>query len=105
VIGDNFWKSETHGHRFFAEVLAKKPTTVQAAIDKAASLKEPFTASQVQGHVRWAYTMGGVLEIDGNRYEAPKPKVAKATKAAKVVAPAAARKSAPRRTQKLKRAA
>jgi hypothetical protein len=111
-VGASVWSSpETAGARLYEQVLSKKPSTVQKAIDLAAELKVPFTAKQVMGHLRWLYT-AGELEVDGKSYtpktkepKAAKPPVAKA-KAAKVAAPvAAARKSAPRRTQKIKRAA
>jgi hypothetical protein len=95
-------------------VLSKKPSTVQKVIDLAAELKVPFTAKQVQGHLRWLYT-AGELEVDGKSYT-PKVKEPKAAKPAKVkaakppkaeakaTATAPARKPAQRRTQKLKAA-
>jgi hypothetical protein len=63
-------------------VLSKKPTTVQKAIALASELKEsPFTAKQVQGHLRWLYATGQ-LEVDGKSYtpKVKEPKAAKATK-------------------------
>jgi hypothetical protein len=112
-VGASVWPSpETAGSRLYEQVLSKKPTTVQKVIDLAAELKVPFTAKQVQGHLRWLYT-AGELEVDGKSYtpktkepKAPKAKAVKPPKAeAKATATAAARKSAQRRTQKLKRAA
>jgi hypothetical protein len=113
-VGASVWPSpETAGARLYELVLSKKPTTVQKVIDLAAELKVPFTAKQVQGHLRWLYT-AGQLEVDGKSYtpktkepKAPKVAKVKAAKPPKAEAPAtaAARKPAPRRTQKLKRAA
>ena len=84
-----------------------------ASIDRAANLKEPFTAKQVQGHLRWMYTWGGgPLEIDGQRSAAkaaePKvktaePKVKAEPKAKTKVAAAAVKVE--KRTRTLKRAA
>jgi hypothetical protein len=72
VIGDNLWRPGTPGHRFYAEVLAQGPMTVQECIDKAAALVEPFSAKQVQGPLRWMFTSaGGFLEVDGQRFSAP----------------------------------
>jgi hypothetical protein len=59
-------------------VLSKNPSTVQKVLDLAAKLEQPFTAKQVQGHLRWMYT-AGELEVDGKRYIVQaKPKAAKA---------------------------
>jgi hypothetical protein len=63
-VGNDIWTPETAGARLYAEVLSKKPTTVQKAIDLAAALDPPFTSKQTQGHLRWLYT-AGQLEVDG----------------------------------------
>ena len=69
VIGSNMRRPGTSGHRFYAEVLAKNPATVQAAIDLAKTLAEPINAKQVQAHLRWLYTANGAfLEVDGVRF-------------------------------------
>jgi hypothetical protein len=110
VVGESVWKSGVAGDRLYREVLAKKPSTVQAAIDKAAALAEPFTEKQVQGHLKWMFTAGR-LEIDGKSFAVkakaakPKaePKAAKPTKAETKVA--ATRQRQHRRTQRLKRRA
>jgi hypothetical protein len=80
-VGSSVWPSpETAGARLFEQVLAKKPGTVQKVIDLASELKVPFTAKQVQGHLRWLYT-AGELEVDGKSYT-PKIKEPKAPKKA-----------------------
>jgi hypothetical protein len=87
---------ETAGARLYDQVLAKKPSTIQKVIDAAAELKaQPFTAKQVQGHLRWMFT-ADELEVDGKSYtpktkepkaKAPKPKAEPTGKAeAKAVA-------------------
>jgi hypothetical protein len=75
VHGDNQWKPNTSGFRFYEQVLAKKPATVQVCLDRAAKLDEPFTAKQVQGHLRWLYT-AGEMEVDGKSFPVA-PKIAK----------------------------
>ncbi len=84
VIGGNLWRPGTPAHRFYEQVLGLGTVqTVQECIDKAGSLAEPFTAKQVQGHLRWMYTANGAfLEVDGQRYSAP-PSQTKEKKAAK----------------------
>jgi hypothetical protein len=92
-VGADIWSAETAGSRLYASVLSKKPATIQKAIDLASELKVPFTAKQVQGHLRWLYT-AGQLEVDGKSYtprtapkKAPKPKAQPKAKAeAKAVA-------------------
>ena len=88
VIGGNTWKPGSPGHRFYDEVLAQNPATVQEAITKAAALKEPFNAKQVQGRLRWMFTSSGnLLEVDGQKFAA-EPEVVKPTvKPAKVAKP------------------
>ena len=73
VTGGNLWRPGTPGHRFYEEVLGLGTVqTVQEAIDKAAALKEPFGAQQVQGHLRWMFTSaGGFLEVDGQKFSMP----------------------------------
>jgi hypothetical protein len=74
VTGGNLWRPGTPGHRFYEEVLAQNPATVQEAIDKAAALAEPINAKAVQAHLRWMFTSaGGFLEVDGQRFAAPVP--------------------------------
>jgi hypothetical protein len=84
-VGQDIWTPGTAGARLYSEVLCKNPVTVQKAIDLAAKLEPPFTAKQVQGHLRWLYT-AGQLEVDGKSYvvqakptkakvETPNPKV------------------------------
>ena len=93
VTGGDLWRPGTPGHRFYAEVLAQNPATVQEAIDKAAALVEPFNAKQVQAHLRWMFTSaGGFLEVDGVRYSAPASAPAKAAKEAPAKKPAKAAK-------------
>jgi hypothetical protein len=93
VTGGNTWRPGTPGHRFFAEVLSQNPATVQAAIDLASSLAEPFSVKATQGHMRWLYTSaGGLLEVDGQKFVAPE-KPAKSPKV-KVVAKAEEPKAA-----------
>ena len=92
-------------------MLSKNPTTVQKAIDLAGKLDTPFTAKQVQGHLRWMFT-AGELEVDGKSYavepkkadtsdsktvkaEAEKPKTEKQPEAT-----AAATKRPPAKTKK-----
>ena len=115
-VGQDIWTEGTLGARLYELVLSKNPATVQKAIDKAAALDPPFTAKQVQGHLRWIYT-AGELEVDGKRYivQAKPAKEPKAAKVAKVEKPkakakaetkvAATRKRSFVRTQKLKKAA
>jgi hypothetical protein len=70
VIG-NPWRDGTPGFRFYTEVLAQNPSTVQAAIDLASSLAEPFSVKATQGHLRWLFTSaGGLLEVDGVKFVA-----------------------------------
>jgi hypothetical protein len=78
-VGSDIWTPETAGARLYAEVLSKKPSTVQKAIDLAAALDPAFTVKQVQGHLRWLYT-AGQLTVDDKTYIVPakEPKVAKA---------------------------
>jgi hypothetical protein len=81
LLGGNPWRDGSPGHRFYEQVLAKKPSTVGKAIELAAALAEPFAAKAVQGHLRWMFTMAGAfLEIDGQRHPASlvEPKKAKA---------------------------
>ena len=79
-VGADIWSAETAGSRLYAQVLSKKPSTVQKVIDLAAELKEPFTAKQVMGHLRWRFT-AGEFEVDGKSYtprtKAKEPKAAK----------------------------
>jgi hypothetical protein len=109
-VGSSVWPTpETAGARLYELVLSKKPATIQKVIDLAADLKEPFTAKQVQGHLRWLYT-AGELEVDGKSYTprtapkkapkptAPKPKAVKAE--AKAPATAATRQRAHVKTRK-----
>jgi hypothetical protein len=111
-VGASVWPTpKTAGARLYELVLSKKPSTVQKVIDAAAELKVPFTAKQVQGHLRWMFT-AGELEVDGKSYT-PKTKEPKAPKASKAKTPkpeakaatAAVRKATPKRTQKLRKAA
>jgi hypothetical protein len=93
-VGNDIWSAETAGSRLYAQVLSKKPATVGKAIDMAAELKEPFTAKQVMGHLRWLYT-AGELQVDEKSYtpktKAKEPKAAKAkAKVAKAEAKAPA---------------
>ena len=100
-VGSDIWTPETAGARFYAQVLAQKPTTVQKAIDLAAELKEqPFTAKAVQGHLRWLFT-AGQLEVDGKIYIVP----AKATKEPKPAKEAKGKFKAKIKTQEAKAAA
>ena len=69
VIGGNLWRPGTEANRFYEQVLAKAPATVGECIEKAGALAEPFTAKQVQGHLRWMFTANGAfLEVDGERF-------------------------------------
>jgi hypothetical protein len=91
-IGNDIWTPETAGARFYEQVLSKKPTTVQKAIDLASELKEqPFTAKQVMGHLKWLFTTGE-LEVDGKSYT-PKTKEPKAAKAPQAKPEAKAKKA------------
>lgn len=83
-VGESVWTPETAGARLYEQVLSKKPTTVQKAIDLAAALDPPLTVKQVQGHLRWLYT-GGQLEVDGKSYIVPakEPKAKEPAKEAK----------------------
>jgi hypothetical protein len=120
-VGNDIWTPETAGARLYAEVLSKKPSTVQKAIDLAAALDPPFTVKQVQGHLRWLYT-AGQLTVDDKTYIVPAkaPKAKPEPKAKEVkVGKYAARLKAPKpevkatathqrrmvRTKRLKRAA
>ena len=121
-VGESVWTPETAGARLYEQVLSKKPTTVQKAIDLAAALDPPLTVKQVQGHLRWLYT-GGQLEVDGKSYIVPaKPTKAKVeakpeAKVGKFAARIKAKKAEPKaavavarqrthvKTKKLKRAA
>jgi hypothetical protein len=96
VIGTNMWRPGTPGHRFYEEVLMQNPVTVQECIDKAGALAEPFTAKQIQGHLRWMFTAAGAfLEVDGQRFASPPAPVQKPTaKAEKPVKPKKAKKEA-----------
>ena len=72
IIGGNLWRPGTRAHEFYEQVLTQKPATVGDCIDKAEALAEPFTAKQVQGHLRWLFTANGAfLEVDGERFVAP----------------------------------
>ena len=103
-VGNDIWTPETAGSRLYTQVLSKNPATVQKVIDLAGKLNAPFTAKQVNGHLRWMYTTGE-LEVDGKSYvvAAKEPKTAKAAKAeakkseAKAVV---ARKRTPAKTKK-----
>jgi len=95
VIGGNSWRPGTPGHRFYEQVLSQAPATVGDAIAMAAALTEPFTAKQVQGHLRWIFTSaGGFLEVDGERFVSAPVAVAKPVKKpAEPVAKKVAKKS------------
>ena len=69
-VGSDIWTADTAGSRFYAQVLSKKPATVQKAIDLAAALDPAFTVKQVQGHLRWIYT-AGELAVDDKTYTVP----------------------------------
>lgn len=51
----NPWGENSHGHRFYAKVLAQSPATVQAAI-ALANTALGLKPRQVQDHLRWLYT-------------------------------------------------
>jgi hypothetical protein len=116
-INGNVWSEGCPGHRFYTEVLAQKPSTVQKAIDLAGKLEQPFTVKMVQAHLKWMFTAnGGHLEVDGTTYATPakatkEPKAAKPAPKAKAKAKkpetkvAATRQRQHKRTQKLRRAA
>ena len=63
----NRWRQGTPGSDFFEAVLAKKPATVQAALDlaKAAGIG----ASDAQGHLRWYFTWGSHIQVNGQFYK------------------------------------
>ena len=80
-IGSDIWTAETAGSRFYAQVLAQKPSTIQKVLDLASKLEQPITAKAAMAHLKWLYT-DGQLEVDGVSYvvQAKTPKAAKATK-------------------------
>jgi hypothetical protein len=52
VVGENIWKPGVAGDRLYREVLASKPRTVGAVIEKAEALSAPFTAKATMGHLK-----------------------------------------------------
>jgi len=67
--GANRWRAGTPGSKFYEAVMAHNPGTVQAALDlgNAAGIK----AAECQGHLRWLYTWGVGLKVDGAVYVPP----------------------------------
>jgi hypothetical protein len=67
IVPTNPWRVGTPGARFYSEVLAHGPATVQAALDLG--VKAGFTPAMSQGHLRWLYTWAGAyLAVDGLLY-------------------------------------
>jgi hypothetical protein len=70
---DNIWAikgragKNGRGYQFFVKVLAKGPKTVQEAIDLGKKIG--LTPGQVQEHLRWLYTWGPYMEIDGRLWQ------------------------------------
>jgi hypothetical protein len=62
----NPWGANVPGREFYKTVLAKRPATVGEMLDLAAVAG--WRAVQAQGHLRWLYTRGDYVEIDGKRF-------------------------------------
>ena len=63
---ENPWRPNSDGHRFYSALLAADLTnaTIQTAIDIGAPLGLRYS---VQDHLRWLFTWGPYIEIDGKR--------------------------------------
>jgi len=63
---DNPWRPDSDGHRLYSKLLAADLTnaTVQTAIDIGTLLGLSYS---VQDHLRWLFTWGPYIEIDGKR--------------------------------------
>jgi hypothetical protein len=59
----NPWSTNTGGHPFYALILAKRPTTIGAALDLAAAAG--WRRKQAYDHLRWLYTWGDYIAVDG----------------------------------------
>jgi hypothetical protein len=79
----NPWKKDVPGDIFYRGVLAKAPKTVGEAVALAGKLTPAIRESEVQGHLRWLYTMSGsYVRIGGKSYqEDPHVRAPKAPKA------------------------
>jgi hypothetical protein len=62
----NPWRPNAPGYAFYAQVLAPlglEPTTVQAVL--AAAHTAGFKPGVAQGHLRWLYTWGNYMLVNG----------------------------------------
>ena len=80
----NPWRLDGYGYRFYEQVLrGKSSTTIGGILDDAHAIG--FYKADVMRHLRWLYTWGDFLEINGERYfpakeeEPAKPKIAAAS--------------------------
>jgi hypothetical protein len=65
------WRPGSRGADFYAKVLSQSPATVGDAI--AMGAKFGYSAGRVQSFLRFLYTWGDQIEIDGKRYVAVVP--------------------------------
>jgi hypothetical protein len=84
VATSNPWRVGTPGATFYDKVLAKKPATVKAALE----LADKAGIAGAQGHLRWLFTWGPHLKVDGKLHgsQAPKASAPKAPRKGKVAA-------------------
>jgi hypothetical protein len=59
----NPWNMNTGGHPFYALILEKRPTTIGGALDL--SVAAGWKKKQAYDHLRWLYTWGDYIAIDG----------------------------------------
>jgi hypothetical protein len=61
----NPWRANIGGHPFYALILAKCPATTGAALDLAEAAG--WRRKQAYDHLRWLYTWGDYIAVDGKR--------------------------------------
>jgi hypothetical protein len=62
----NPWKENTGGHPFYALILKERPGTIGEALDLAEAAG--WGRKQAYDHLRWLYTWGDYIAIDGKRW-------------------------------------
>jgi hypothetical protein len=68
VADDNPWQLDTDGHRFGDVMLSVRPARVAGVIELSRIAFHPPLKYPVQGHLRWWYTLGEFIKIDGRFY-------------------------------------
>jgi hypothetical protein len=90
VAATNRWRPGTHGHAFWAAVLAEPTAPATIADLIAIGAKVRLTPPQIMGHIRWLYTWQVGFAVGGAQWpEQPVATAPAAVATAPVVAPLA----------------